>query len=54
MSAGIRYDDSKELPQDAVLELYESVDWSSASKPDALWRGCAGRIRSSPRGTIRV
>ena len=31
--------ETKNISQAAIIELYESVDWSSARKPDQLYRG---------------
>ncbi len=35
-SGAIEYKNNKDLPADQVLALYQSLDWSSAKKPDLL------------------
>ncbi len=36
MNAAIQIRGTRDVPREAVLELYRSVDWSSANKPDQL------------------
>jgi GNAT superfamily N-acetyltransferase len=42
MPLDIQYRDARTLPREAVLALYQSVDWSSANKPDQLMAALAG------------
>ena len=39
MRDGIVLRDSNEVPIDAVLDLYRTMDWSSANKPEQLHQG---------------
>jgi len=34
--SNIKYKDQKDIPKDQAIALYESVEWSSAKKPDLL------------------
>jgi GNAT superfamily N-acetyltransferase len=41
VSTSIIYRETRDLPRDQVIALYESVHWSSAKKPDTLLRALA-------------
>lgn len=36
MTKEIQFRDTRDVPRDAVLDLYRAVDWSSANKPEQL------------------
>ena len=42
----IDYSDDRKPALGAVIDLYRSVDWSSADKPDALHKGLLASHRS--------
>jgi len=35
----IIFSETKDIPQEAILNLYRLLHWSSANKPDALYQG---------------